>query len=240
VLRVKDCAGHGSRWYEIGQSGEEVVALFPNVALKAFEVHMALSGPATGIRDQAKPTPLAIGRALCAAALLILWGDSARAASAATCNAYVKEAVAKAQGIRQFDCRYDLNDPFWTTDRKRHTQWCRASPEKTVAAETARRRGEMQVCLSCRAYAAMAVDAAAESSKLKCGFSGPKWSGNAADHFAWCMAMRDHEAARSDVAAANKSITVKIQDVTHPETLDRRLQIVKCKIEFSIRRDARP
>jgi hypothetical protein len=98
----------------------------------------------------------------------------------------------------------------------------------------------MQVCLSCRAYAGMAVDAAAESSKLKCGFSGPKWSENAAEHFAWCMAMRDNEAAGADVAAAYKSITAKIQNVTHPETFDRRLQIVKCKINVSIPRDERP
>src|SRR5450432_489495 len=158
-----------------------------------------------------------VGLALAAIAFLIPFRQS-QAAGAAVCDTYIKEAAAKAQGVRLFDCGYDLNDPRWTTDRKSHARWCRASPEEAVAKETAYRRGEMKLCQTCRAYAEIAAEAAAESDKLKCGLSGPSWNVHADAHFSWCMALRDNEsAAGADVAAAYKSITAKIQNVTHPE-----------------------
>ncbi len=171
-----------------------------------------------------------VGLALAAIAFLIPLRQS-QAAGTAVCDTYVKEAVAKARGMRSFGCGYDLNDLRWTTDRKSHAQWCRASPEDAVAKETAYRRGEMKLCQSCRAYAEIAAEAAAESDKLKCGFSGTRWNVHPDTHFSWCMALRDNESAAGfDVAATYKSITTKIQNVTHPEAFERRLQIVKCKV----------
>ena len=172
---------------------------------------------------------LAVGLAF--AAIALFWSClPAQSASAAICDAYAKEATSKAQGVRDFACGYDLKDPRWTTERKSHASWCRANPEKTVAAEMAQRRGEIKLCSECRAYANYAVKSAAENDKLKCGFAGPRWNATAADHFGWCMALRAGEsAAGTDVAAAYKAIAEKIETSTHSETLERIVQIAACK-----------
>jgi hypothetical protein len=165
-----------------------------------------------------------------AAVVLLLSSSQAWAASAAVCNTYAKEAAAKAQGVREFACGYDLKDPRWTAERTDHVRWCKAAPEDAVAGETARRRGEMKLCDECRAYARTAAQFAAENRKLKCGFSGPRWSGDAQGHFGWCMALRENEsAAGTDIAAAYQSIAAKLEKSTHSETLDRITQITTCK-----------
>ena len=162
--------------------------------------------------------------------VLLSTSSQAHAASVAICGTYVTEAAAKAQGIRQFDCGYDLKDPRWTTDRKELARWCRANPEKTVAAETARRRGEIKICGECRAYARFAAESAAENSKRNCGLSGPRWNDKTSEHFAWCMALRGGEsAAEADIAASYKTIAEKIEKSTHSETLERLTDIAKCK-----------
>ena len=107
--------------------------------------------------------------------------------------------------MRQSDCGYDLKDPRWATDRKDHARWCRANPEKAVAAETAWRRGEIKLCEDCRAYARVAAESAAENTKRNCGLSGPRWNGKASDHFAWCMALRGGESAASESAASESA-----------------------------------
>jgi hypothetical protein len=167
--------------------------------------------------------------------------DAARAAGAAICNAYAKEAAAKAQGVRDLACGYDLKDPRWTTDRKSHSGWCRASPDKAVASEQAQRRAQMNLCQTCSVYADMAVEAAAENKKLNCGLSGPNWNDNKSDHFAWCMAMRDQESTvNPDVAAATRAIETKFETVTRRETIDRTLRIMKCKTDIANPPAARP
>jgi len=173
---------------------------------------------------------LAVGLAVAATALLFS-RVPAQSASAAICDTYAKESASKAQGVRDFACGYDLKDPRWTTNRKSHASWCRASSEKAVADETARRRGEINICEECRAYVRFAMESAAENSKLKCGFSGPRWDAKASDHFGWCMALRGGEgAAGADVAAGYKTISDKIEKSTHAETLERITQIAACKI----------
>ena len=154
----------------------------------------------------------------------------ASAAGGAVCDAYAREAVTKAQGVRQFACGYDLKDPRWAAEPSRHARWCKAASEDAVAGESARRRGEIRLCLECRAYARAAVELAAENSKLKCGFTGPRWGSDAQGHFGWCMALRDDETpAGTDIAAAYQSIVVKLEKSTHSETLDRVTQIATCK-----------
>jgi hypothetical protein len=170
-----------------------------------------------------------VGLAL-AAIVFLIPSKQSQAASAAVCDVYAKESAAKAQGIRQFDCGYDLKEPRWTTDLKDHARWCRANPEKTVATETASRRGEIKLCGECRAYARFAVESAAENSKRNCGLSGPRWNDKASDHFAWCMALRNGEsAAGADIAASYKTIAEKIDKSTYSETLERMTDIAKCK-----------
>lgn len=170
-----------------------------------------------------------IGVAL-AAAVLFSAGSQAQAAGDAICGVYARESAAKAQGVRQFDCGYDLKEPRWTTDLKDHARWCRANPEKTVAAETARRRGEIGLCAECRSYARVAVESAAENGKRNCGLSGPRWNDKAANHFTWCMALRNGEsAAGADIAASYKTIAEKIEKSTRSETIERLTGIAKCK-----------
>lgn len=182
------------------------------------------------LRSHGKLTPFGISRVLCAAALLILWSGSARAASAAICDAYAKEAAAKANGARQFACGYDLKHSRWVAGREPHARWCRGAPEGAVVREMAYRRGEMKLCQECRAYARTATEMAAENSKLKCGFSGARWSGDARDHFGWCMALSEKESGNgSDIAASYQAIAKKMETSTHSETLERIVEISKCK-----------
>jgi hypothetical protein len=170
-----------------------------------------------------------IGVALAAVALLFAGGRS-QAAGAAACDVYATEAVGKAQGVRQFSCGYDLKEPRWTTDRKSHARWCREAPEDAVARAAAERRGEMKLCGECRAYARASAEFAAENRKLKCGLTGPRWSGDAQAHFGWCMALRESEgAAGGDIVVSYQSIAEKMAKSTHSETLERIEQIATCK-----------
>jgi hypothetical protein len=171
-----------------------------------------------------------IGVAFAAAALLFAGGGGAQAAGAATCDAYATEAVVKAQGVRQFACGYDLKDPRWSADRKGHARWCEAAPQELVAGETARRRGEIKQCQQCRAYADLAKAAAADNSKLKCGLTGPRWSGDAQAHFGWCMALREREAAgATQVAASDQATPAAMDKSLVTETAERMGAIDQCR-----------
>jgi hypothetical protein len=170
-----------------------------------------------------------IGRASLVAGSLLLSAGPALAASAATCTAYAKETVAKAKGVGQFACGYDLKDPRWIAEPKGHERWCRSAPEDAVARQTSYRRGEMKLCLQCRAYATRAVEFAAENGKRNCGFSGPRWSSDEQAHFGWCMTMRGNEGAIADVVAADQLMTEKTGTSARSETIDRIMQIATCK-----------
>jgi hypothetical protein len=175
-------------------------------------------------------TRMNVGPAIFAAVSFLLLANPGLAADAATCRPYVNEAVAKAHGVREFACGYDFKDPRWSTDRKSHARWCRQAPDAGVARETAARRGEMRLCGECRAYARASAKFAAENGKLKCGLTGPRWSGDAAAHFGWCMALRENEgAAGAGIAVSYQSIAEKMEKSTHAETLDRIAQITECK-----------
>jgi hypothetical protein len=161
---------------------------------------------------------------------LLISSGHARAASAAVCNVYAKEAAAKARGVREFACGYDLKDPRWTAERTDHARWCKAAPEDAVAREAAHRRGEMKLCDECRVYARAAAQFAAQNRKLKCGFSGPRWGDDAQGHFGWCMALRDNQGAPgADVAASQKAIPSIAEKSTDSEMLGRIQQIATCK-----------
>jgi hypothetical protein len=168
------------------------------------------------------------GPVIFAAVSLLLLTSPGLAADAATCDAYSTEAVIKAQGVRQFACGYDLKDPRWTEDRKGHARWCEATQQDVVVGEMTRRRGEMKQCQQCRAYATLATAAAADNSKLKCGLTGPRWSGDAQAHFGWCMALRVSEAA-APVAASDKSTPAAMDKSLSIETADRISAIDQCR-----------
>lgn len=167
---------------------------------------------------------LAIGAAFAALAVLFALGEAC-AAGVAPCDVYAKEAVAKAQAAKDLACGYDPSDPRWTTDLKGHARWCRATPKDAVAKETAQRREQMKFCVTCRVYADQAVASAADNTALKCGLTGPRWTGDAAAHFASCIAQRGNGAAQgADVAQSSSS--AKIQKL---EMAARLLQIEICK-----------
>jgi hypothetical protein len=161
-----------------------------------------------------------------AAVSLFLPTKAAPAADAATCDVYVKEAAAKAQGIRAFGCGYDLSDARWASDPKAHARWCRTASKAAVAEEANQRRGLIKFCQMCRAYADLAVAAAADNSKLSCGLSGPRWNANADVHFAWCMAQR-----KTEVVASNKSESATLETTIVPETGARSQAIGTCKLQ---------
>ena len=126
---------------------------------------------------------------------LLLQAGAAPAADAKTCDAYVKEATAKAQGIRQFNCGFDGNDPRWSTERSGHAAWCKTADKEMVSRENAHRRGEIKLCQTCRTYAALAAAAAADNVSRKCGYDGPRWGSAPEAHFGWCMAQYTRPAA---------------------------------------------
>ena len=167
-----------------------------------------------------------------AAAGLLLSVDLSAAADFATCDIYVREAVAKAQGVRAFNCGYDLNDPRWSTKRSGHAAWCKSADKESVERETARRRGEIKLCQTCRAYTNLAVSAAADNIKLKCKFDGSRWSIKAEDHFAWCMAQHERPGAdEKDEAAASKTALEKMQKPINFETQARVIQAAHCQLQ---------
>jgi hypothetical protein len=168
--------------------------------------------------------------ALILAMAAISCSSAARAADAKTCDAYVKEATAKAQGVRQFNCGFDGNDPRWSSERGAHAAWCESADKDAVERETTRRRGELKLCETCRTYAGLALAAAADNVKLKCGFEGPRWGDNAEDHFGWCMAQRGQvDADEKDIAAAYKANLQKTLKPVGLETGERATQILLCQ-----------
>jgi hypothetical protein len=160
---------------------------------------------------------------------LLLQAGAAHAADAATCDAYVKEATAKAEGVRSYNCGFDLNDPRWTTGRSSHAAWCKSADKETVARETARRRGEIKLCQTCRVYTDLAVSAAADNSRLKCGHEGARWSDKAEAHFGWCMEQRGRVIAdEKDVATAYKAALENMQKPVNFETGTRVRETTQC------------
>jgi len=152
------------------------------------------------------------------------------AAGGDVCDAYVRETVAKAHGVRGLECGYDLKDRRWAVDRDGHARWCKAASKDVVVKETAQRRGQVKLCQVCRAYATLATRAAADNDKLKCGFAGPRWSKEAAAHFGWCMALRNSEdAIKASAAGSSASITAAMENSIAPEASDRIREIDECR-----------
>jgi hypothetical protein len=161
---------------------------------------------------------------------LLLQAGAARAADTKTCDAYVKEATAKAQGIRQFNCGFDVNDPRWSSDRNGHAAWCKTADKEMVARESTLRRGEIKLCQTCRNYAALAVAAAADNVSRKCGYDGPRWGSAPEAHFGWCMAQHTRPAAdEKDLIAAEKDALAKLPVALNPETGRRAVLIALCR-----------
>jgi|SRR5215470_11193133 len=169
--------------------------------------------------------------AVAAGLMLLLWASAASAANAATCEAYVSEAAAKAQWIRALGCGYNPDDPRWTTDRNVHARWCKAQPPTEVAQEAAHRRGLIKLCQICRAYATLAVAAASDNMKLNCGMSGPRWSTGADAHFGWCMKQRaptDEKA--TDAVESYRTIAANLKKSLILETGARTQAVGVCKL----------
>jgi hypothetical protein len=163
-------------------------------------------------------------------AMALILPNAARATDAKTCDAYVKEATAKAQGIRQFNCGFDVNDPRWTTERNGHAAWCKTADKETVEREATLRRGEIKLCQTCRTYAVLAVAAAADNVSRKCGYDGPRWGSAADAHFDWCMAQYARPAAdEKDRVAAEKDALAKLPTALNPETGRRAILIALCR-----------
>jgi len=171
-----------------------------------------------------------IGSIILTAFAVLLSAIACRAAEKATCDAYVNEAVSKAQGIREFKCGFELDDPRWGMDRDGHARWCKDASKEDVALEQARRRGEIKLCQTCRAYADVAVAAAADKTKLECGFEGARWNGNAEDHFGWCIQQRRTIGAdEKNVAAAYKVALQKTREPLNSEAGARVREAAACK-----------
>jgi hypothetical protein len=170
-------------------------------------------------------------RLLGAAITLLLSVVQLQAAGAPTCGAYAREAAAKAQGVRAFNCGYTLNDPRWSTDRNKHQRWCSKAPRESVLSESVLRRAQIETCQMCRSYANLAVAAAIDNGKMKCGFTGPRWSELAPAHFGWCMQLRESAGETISAEEASfKAIREKMEKSMRPETSDRVLGIEECKL----------
>ena len=162
--------------------------------------------------------------------LLLLPADMARTASAVVCNSYVKEAMAKAEGIRSYGCSFDGNDPRWTTEPSAHAAWCKTADTDAVARESAHRRGEIKLCQTCRTYATLAAAAAADNVNRKCGFDGPRWDGATEAHFDWCMAQYARPAAdEKDRIATGQDALARLSAALNPETGRRAVMIALCR-----------
>lgn len=182
-----------------------------------------------------------IGSIIVTIAVLLPVG-AGRAADKATCDAYVNEAVSKAQGVRQFECGFQLDDPRWGTDRDSHARWCKDASKDDVAREQARRRGEIKLCQTCRIYANLAIAAAADNVKLNCGFEGPRWNDKAEDHFGWCMQHRDMIAAEKMSVGRTRKLVFE-QKEPNPiklETGERVREAVACKARQQSARTTQP
>lgn len=139
-------------------------------------------------------------------------------------------------------------DPFVTSELPSYVQSC---PEDEAAVGLHGKAGNSVYALGlicgpkpgvlpssadCKAYARTAVTAAAENDQYRCRNTGVRWSGKAADHFAWCsrldaswrQTLAAETAARGDAlkrclamgqAIPQPSVPVDVTRPTEPEDL---------------------
>jgi hypothetical protein len=150
------------------------------------------------------------------------------AAEATSCKAYAGEAAAKARGVREFACGFDLNNPRWTIIGDAHARWCRTVPRAEVATEAAARRADVKRCVACRVYARLAVAAMTENTKLACGLSGPRWSNDPSAHFGWCMQPATSDTARTD-SKSREVPAAGVEASINPETALRSRALAQCR-----------
>jgi hypothetical protein len=106
------------------------------------------------------------------------------------CAAFATEAVQLAQQASSLKCGFDANSPRWSSNAASQKAYCSSTASNTVGTDMASRRSEVAQCQACRAYAKAALSAAVDNVRYECGFGGPRWDTNEANHFGWCMGLR--------------------------------------------------
>jgi hypothetical protein len=141
---------------------------------------------------------------LVSAAALILPNGNVRAASDATCAAYVAEAMKEVEAAQKEGCDFDFaNDPMWSTDVMVHKRWCHDADEGAVEDQTdhmnlwglytSPRSKLLTACSFCVGYTQRAMGQIAEANRLHCTFppgESARWDPNHKDHYYWCMGLK--------------------------------------------------
>jgi hypothetical protein len=145
------------------------------------------------------------------------------------CKAYVDEALAAAQKVRDLQCGYDLDHPQWSQNPEVHERWCRESLDESVDEENISRRNGVSRCETCRTYSDQALAAAADNEKLGCGFTGPRWSTDPGVHYGWCMEVRGPRSGGPVGAIAG--LTGPMEMTLDPEATERNREIGQCRLD---------
>ena len=105
----------------------------------------------------------------------------------------------------------------WSPDREMHRKWCLGlnGNQALPCTEHQARSVAIDDCrVWCRKYMVQAADAADKNGELHCGFMGPRWSNERADHGSWCQFVATHAQADAETAARSAALADCVQKQT--------------------------
>lgn len=106
--------------------------------------------------------------------------------SEADCRAYAD--FAWKQQRANYDRKCGFTGLRWSFNTKDHLNWCLSATAAQRASEQRARADALRKCPLhwCERYSNRAVGQSGQNEHLKCGFGGPRWSGDYETHYQWC------------------------------------------------------
>jgi len=114
-----------------------------------------------------------------------------------SCSYYARNAMQGIEEMRKRECRIPEDTrSIWSTDEGTQFLYCleqkRARTQSEAHAEWLRNQ-DVQACKDraayCNKYKNAAVAAARTNRRLRCGYTGPRWTSDGSAHYSWCMGL---------------------------------------------------
>ena len=133
----------------------------------------------------------------------LLSGSHALPMSGSYCVAFAKAAsivvkqvhdAGRLPGGPSYSCGHDLQDRFWSPDRKVQLGWCLSVSDETAEKRLREMKAIAGKCAFCRTYSNVLANAAAENIKFGCGFQNgddQRWKPDEEFHFVGCLQFKD-------------------------------------------------
>ena len=123
--------------------------------------------------------------------IVVLCARDQNACKEKNCDAYAAKAVGQQMLNEATVC--GLSGSRWSRDFAGHKNWCQSANVAAInlVQEDSAREAALQSCRRrdavCGGYAALASEQNTINNRLKCGYSGNRWSNDIPGHKRWCL-----------------------------------------------------